>query len=297
MGFLARIGWTGVAVVALAGSACVDIVQAAQYVDRQEKQFDVTGAPDVSLSTFDGSIEVQPWDRQQVSVTIERHARSKDAADRLDVRATQDGNKVTVEIRRPAGGSAGFGWGDRASAKLIVQMPASGTLVASSGDGSIDVRGLDGRCDLKSGDGSITVHGVSGDLKAHTGDGSIDLADASGAIDADSGDGSISVTGRISTVRVRTGDGSVHVDAAPGSSATGDWDIVTGDGSVTLALPAGFSGDLDAHSGDGRIVMHGITVSVTGTISKSTVRGRIGSGGRPVRVRTGDGSITLNGRD
>jgi hypothetical protein len=32
---------------------------------------------------------------------------------------------------------------------------------------------------------------------------------------------------------------------------------------------------------------------VTGTIGKNNLRGRLGDGGRSVRVRTGDGSITL----
>jgi hypothetical protein len=63
---------------------------------------------------------------------------------------------------------------------------------------------------------------------------------------------------------------------------------------VTLELPDGFGGELDAHTGDGRIHMEEITVSnVTGRIAKDTVRGTLGSGGRTVRVRTGDGSITL----
>jgi hypothetical protein len=37
-----------------------------------------------------------------------------------------------------------------------------------------------------------------------------------------------------------------------------------------------------------------VTVSnVTGRISRSSLRGRLGAGGHNLRVRTGDGSITL----
>ncbi len=95
-------------------------------------------------------------------------------------------------------------------------------------------------------------------------------------------------------MHARSGDGGVTIHAASGSAPAGDWDITTGDGSVTLELPDGFGGELDAHTGDGTIHMQDITVSnVTGKIAKNTVRGTLGSGGRAVRVRTGDGTITL----
>ena len=56
---------TGAAAVLVTAGACVDIVGAdlPRYVERQEKQFTVDGKPDVSLSTFDGSIEIRPWDK------------------------------------------------------------------------------------------------------------------------------------------------------------------------------------------------------------------------------------------
>jgi hypothetical protein len=98
----------------------------------------------------------------------------------------------------------------------------------------------------------------------------------------------------MSSVRARSGDGSVTIRAENGSTSSADWDISTGDGSVTLELPDGFSAELDAHTGDGGINMRDITVSrVSGEIRRNSVRGQLGSGGRLVRVRTGDGAITL----
>ena len=60
-----------------------------------------------------------------------------------------------------------------------------------------------------------------------------------------------------------------------------------------VEVPGDFAAELDAHTGDGRIRMQDVTLSnVTGNIGRNTVRGRLGAGGG-VRVRTGDGSITL----
>ena len=94
-------------------------------------------------------------------------------------------------------------------------------------------------------------------------------------------------------MRARSGDGSIAIQARPGSSTDADWDITSGDGAVTLQLPDGFNADLEAHTGDGGIRLDGVSVTSSGTITRNSVRGRLGSGGRSVRVRTGDGSITL----
>lgn len=288
---------TVAAAVLLAGPGCVDIVGAdlGKFVDRQEKRFATTGKPDVDLSTFDGSIEVRSWDRPEVLVVIEKRARDKTDADTIEVHAEQNGDKVTVDARVPKGeGHWNIGWNNSRSARLIVSVPAASNILAKSGDGSIDVEKISGTIDLRSGDGSIRARDLTGDLRAHTGDGSIKLEDVNGALDVDTGDGSIVAAGKFTSVRARSGDGSVTIHAAGGSTATADWTITTGDGSVTLELPDGFGGELDAHTGDGGIRINDISVSnVTGAIGKNSVRGTIGAGGRTVRLRTGDGSITL----
>jgi len=290
---------TGALAVALAGPACVDMVGAdlGKYVERDEKHFSVAGKPDVTLSTFDGSIEIRAWEKPDVQVVVEKRGRDKDDVAAIEVNAVQTGDHVEVTVTEPKNrGAGGFGihFNNFRSAKLIVSLPASSDVAARSGDGSIDIERVTGRMQLRSGDGSIQGRRLGGDVRAHTGDGAIKLDGVNGALDVDTGDGSITVAGKLRSVRARSGDGSVTIRAEPGSAPSGDWDIVTGDGSVTLEVPDGFGAELDAHTGDGSIHMQDITVSnVSGTIGKHTVRGRLGSGGPALRVRTGDGSITL----
>ena len=278
----------------VASPACVvDMVGAPRYTEREEKRFTVSGKPDVSLSTFDGAIEIRPSDRSEVAVTIEKQAYDKDAASRIEVRAEQSGDRIVVDVRLPKGHRM-FGFHESASAKLIVSLPAASNVEAHSGDGSIDIERITGTLDLRSGDGSINGRTLGGAVKAHTGDGSIKLADVSGALDADTGDGTITAAGRFTSVRAHTGDGHVTITAVSGSSASEEWNITTGDGSVVLEVPDGFGAELDAHTGDGAIEVRDVSLSnVTGRISRTTVRGRLGNGGSTVRVRTGDGSITL----
>jgi DUF4097 and DUF4098 domain-containing protein YvlB len=263
----------------LAAPGCVEIVGADlnKYVERDEKHFAVSGKPDVALTTFDGSIEIRPWDKADVQVVVEKRGRDKDDVAAIEVKAEQHGDRIEVTVTEPKRDHGGliFHVNNR-SAKLIVSVPESSDVSAKSGDGSIDIERVAGHVQLRSGDGSIRGRMLGGDVEANTGDGSIRL------------------DGKLSGVRVHTGDGSVTIHADSGSSPGADWDIVTGDGSVTLEVPDGFGAEVDAHTGDGGIHMRDLTLSnVTGNIGKNSLRGRLGDGGRSLRVRTGDGSITL----
>jgi DUF4097 and DUF4098 domain-containing protein YvlB len=281
----------------LATAGCIDLVGAdgGKYVERETKHFTTSGTPDLNLNTFDGGIEIRAWDKPDVEVVIEKRGVTKEAAATIEVRSDQSGNQVTVEATVPK--SSGFErhFNYSRSARLIVSAPARSNLLAKSGDGSITVERITGRLELRSGDGSIRGRDLGGDVKAHTGDGSIRLDGVNGSLDVDTGDGSVAVTGQLTTVRARSGDGSVTVRTSNGSSPAADWEITTGDGAITLELPEPFNAELDAHTGDGGIQMNDVTLSnVGGKIGRNSVRGRLGSGGRLVRLRTGDGSITLH---
>jgi len=284
------------AAVLLAGPACVDIVgsDVAKHVERDERHFTTTGKPDVSLSTFDGAIEIRPWDKHEVQVIVEKRAVSKEAADAIEVRTEQHGNRIVVDVKA-AKRDTGFGLhlNNIRSAKLIVSLPESADVSARSGDGSIDIERVAGRLELRSGDGSIQGRELKGAITAHTGDGSIRLEGVDGTLDVDSGDGSITAAGTFGSLRAKSGDGSITIHARGGSAPAGDWDITTGDGSVTIELPDGFGADVDAHTGDGSVHVNGLPLTTSGSIGKNTLKGRLGAGGPKLRVRTGDGSITL----
>jgi DUF4097 and DUF4098 domain-containing protein YvlB len=284
---------TVVVACALAASGCVEVsgLSAPRYVERDEKRFPVSGRPDLRLSTFDGSVEIRAWDRPEVLVVIEKRAGDKEEAAAIEVRAEQNGDRVVVDVKASHLTNR---WHGSRSANLIVSIPARSDVQASSGDGSLSIARIAGTLDLRSGDGSIHGSGLAGDLRVHTGDGSIDLDDVTGGVDIDTGDGSILVAGQLTRVRARSGDGRIAIRAASGSTTAGDWDINTGDGSITIDVPGTFGGELDARTGDGGIHLRNVALSsVSGELDRHQVRGRLGPGGQTLRVRTGDGSITI----
>lgn len=278
--------------LAAAGAGCVDIVAtgAVGYIERDEKRFPVSGRPEVMLSTFDGAIEVRTWDQPEVLVEVEKHALDKDQIGDIEVRTEQNGNQVSVDVRIKSGSS---GWRIHRSAHLKVSLPASSDLVAKTGDGAIDVERVSGRIDLRSGDGSIRGQELSGEVMARTGDGSIRLDRVDGRLDLDTGDGSIVAAGKFTRLRARSGDGSVRIHVEAGSTALEDWDVVTGDGSVTVDLPDRFDAELDANTGDGHVSVSDRVLSRTTESTKRAIRGRLGEGGHSFHLRSGDGSIRV----
>jgi len=280
-----------------AASGCVVNVDTQAEIVREEKRFTVSGTPDLRLATFDGSIEIQSWDRAEILVEIEKRGPTREAVDSLQITSTQDGARIELEVRRPQRESfSGVGFYRSASAKLIVSVPREANVRARSGDGSIQIERVSGRLELRTGDGSIRASDVSGDLIMNTGDGSIAVNGADGRLDVDTGDGGVTVGGRLTRLRVHTGDGSITYRAESESRMLEDWEITTGDGSVTLYLPEGFGAEIDAHTGDGAIrnELRIGSEEVGGREQRRrTLRGRIGEGGKLLRIRTGDGTIRL----
>ena len=274
-------------------SSCV-VVDSQGHIIRDEKRFSVSGTPDLKLTTFDGAIEIRSGDGKQVIVEIEKRGPTQESVERLQVNATQDGNRIDVEVKKPEGGTVIFGIGRNMSpsAKLIVTMPAEGNVVARSGDGSIRVEHVHGRLELRTGDGSIRASDVAGHLMFNTGDGSVTLDGAEGDLELETGDGGVTVAGKLGTVRAHTGDGSITFRAEPGTVMKDDWSITTGDGGVAIYLPSDFAAQLDAHTGDGTI-RNELPLTPDGEVTRRSVRGRLGAGGKLLKIRTGDGGIRL----
>jgi DUF4097 and DUF4098 domain-containing protein YvlB len=282
-------------VAATLASACV-VVDSQGHIVREEKRFTVSGTPELRLTTFDGAIDIRPGDGRDVVVEIEKRGPTKETVERLQVDAKQDGNRVEVEVKRPAEETVFFGIGHHMSptAKLIVTMPKAGNVVARSGDGAIRIEGVRGRLELRTSDGSIRAREIGGEMLFETHDGSVVLDSIVGDLDLTTGDGSVSVSGKPGALKLKTGDGSITLRAESGTVMKDDWSVSTGDGGVTLYLPSDFSAEIDAHTGDGTIRSElEVNAGGAGENERRTLRGRLGSGGKLLKVRTSDGSIRL----
>ncbi len=257
--------------------------------DEWAHQYALKGRADLHVTTDDGSVQIETGDRREIGARVTTRG-WRIGADEVTVTESQTGDRVDIEVRVPHE-RWGMNWGRR-EINVILQVPKEADLDIRTGDGSVNVQPVSGHVRIFTGDGSITADGLQGDVRLHTGDGSIRATGLEGRLEADTGDGHMDVRGRFDVLDLRTGDGGIEAEVERGSKVSGAWSLRSGDGGITLRLPDDLSADLDAHTGDGHITLD-FPVSVAGSISTSTVRGKLGAGGPPLRVQTGDGSIHL----
>ena len=274
---------------------------------REVKTFKVTGQPEVVLDTFDGSIELHSWDRNEIEVEVEKRAMEQSLLDEIKIDAQQEGDKIVVRVTGPRAERHGVTIGMHISptARLRVAVPKNANINAVSGDGSIKAEAIEGTIVLRTSDGSITGTRLSGDIQVRSGDGSIRIDNTTGKLDLETEDGSVGVDARPSVLRLRTGDGSVRVTLEPETVMTDNWEITTTDGSVVVTLPGLFNAELDAETSDGAVRTNHPLLdgdrddrrdgegSDDRRERRRTLRSKIGEGGKILKIRSGDGSIRI----
>jgi len=272
---------------------------------QEVKTFKVTGQPELVLDTFDGSIEVHSWDKNEIEVEIEKRAMEQSLLDEIKIDAQQQGDKITVKVTGPSRGDhrgVTIGVNISPTARMRVAVPRNVNLHAISGDGSIRAEAIEGRIVLNTADGSVVASRIGGDVQIRSGDGSIRVDHGTGKLDLETEDGSIGLEATPAVLRARTGDGSIRASIEPDSKMADNWELTTSDGSITLTLPGVFDAELDAETSDGAVrADRSMFADERGEGSgdderrerRRTLRTKLGDGGKTFRIRTGDGTIRI----
>ncbi len=238
------------------------------------KSFNVGAKPALRVDTNDASIEVTRGSGSNIAARVTTNGYPI-GSDGVRVSEHQDVDKVEINVHIP--NQSGFhmslhnSWNDR-RVRIEIQVPAETGL------------------DLHSSDGHISVDGATGDTRIDTSDGAIEVHNFSGSLRARTSDGHITADGVFHEVYLHSGDGHINLTAQPGSKMDRGWLVHTGDGRIEAKLPSDFSAELYAHTGDGHITMD-FPVTVSGSIDRGRMRGKLNGGGELLEISTGDGSI------
>jgi len=257
-----------------------------------DRSYNVSGKPALQLNVDDASVRVRSCGGCR-SVNVHVDYRGGDSS-RWSIAEMQAGNGIQITMKHKSEARFLGGWNSR-SPEITVETPAETDLTLRSGDGSLSLAGLHGNVDAHTGDGSIAAEDLAGALRLTTGDGSIELRRAQGTLYATTGDGSMNLEGRLSQFETRSGDGSVRLRLLPGSLLSSSSSLSTGDGSIALSVPGDLRANVEATTGDGSIHSSLSGIPNPSRENRNHVRGSLNGGGPLLRLRSGDGSISIGG--
>lgn len=240
-------------VISLA-ALCLFAVAPTARADQWSKSWTVSPGAELRLVADRGNVHVSQAPGNSLHATITTEYWHISESE-VEISASQDGNAVEIHVRVP---EEHFRFFHRQSARVEIQLevPAGSKLGLRTGFGKVRVSQFDGR------------------------------------VDAETGFGDVDADGRFESLSLRTGFGAIHAEANPGSRLTGSWRLSSGFGHVTLRLPQDLNADIEARSGFGRVSTD-FPITITETTSRSSLRGRIGSGGPLLNIDTGFGSIHI----
>ncbi len=241
---------------------------AEKFTRTETKIFDISPTGSVEVQNVNGSIKVESWDKDQVSVEVTKTVRAGDSEEadeyfadlRVEMKSGNDFLQIKTRYPHEFGGGF-FDWlfhgGSRyGGVEYVLKVPSTVRLEVGSTNGSIRVRE------------------VVGKVKAHSTNGRITLEEVGGVVEGSTTNGGI--TARISDkVELR------------------ELRLGTTNGGITVYCPEGINADIYAHTTNGGIHTD-FPITVQGGFSRNSLEGRINKGGNEVHLHTTNGGISIN---
>jgi hypothetical protein len=255
-----------------------------------ERTFSVNGPVALDLNTDSGGITVVPGPPGTVRVRgILKVNRSRffvgDAERRLrDLEAnppiTQSGNSIRVAMRDPH-------MLRDISMRLEVQAPPDSRLRARADSGGIDVRGIKGPVDCATDSGGIHANEIDGEVRARADSGGIHIRRVNGPVYAQADSGGIDALEVAGAVEAMVDSGGIRISQTKAAAIKAHAD--SGGADIALASTGGY--ELQAHTDSGSITAPELTIS--GSVSRHHVGGKLRGGGPLIDVRTDSGRISI----
>ena len=238
-----------------------------------------------------GRTRITGSDRDDIEVTAQKTARaeSDEAAEallreiQLIFRETERGVDLEVEVPRR--------WNRRGSANLCIQIPLGMDVWVAAANGRVDVEGIRGVVRATSTNGSANVVDVVGDVEVATTNAKVSCSCTCGKLVARSSNGKIEIEQHRGSIDASTSNGLIRA-SMEGVGRDGV-QLATSNGRIVLDLPDEVDADVDIRVDNG-VIRNSRELTDENGASGGHVRGRLGGGGPPIKLRTSNGSISLH---
>jgi DUF4097 and DUF4098 domain-containing protein YvlB len=257
--------------------------QAATLKDRFQQTYPLQAGGTVTLDNVNGGVTIEAWDRNEVQVVADKEVKAKTddvarkAMQQVQIQVNKGSGRLDIVTKLPKRDNGLFEWmaGNNVNinVKYQVKVPRNAVLDIETVNGGVRLAGTHGKADVETTNGALAIDGVHGNLRLGTTNGSISVARSAGAVEAETTNGSI----------------EVELTEVPDGS---DLDFETTNGSVTVRLPRDIRVSLDAATSNGR-VSSDFDVDGADSKSKRRLSGDINGGGGKLRVRSTNGSVSI----
>jgi len=233
--------------------------------------------------TFNGSISVEGWERDEVSLVAEITERREG-----DVRFSAESRDGSVGILAEQAGRSKYaislGMSSGVSYTLKVPTKVTATLVSSNG--RIEIRKIDGEVEADTSNSSVTAEDIGGSARLRTSNSRITASAIKGGLIARTSNAKLEVKDIAGDADLRTSNGGIDAKNIKGKA-----DAVTSNGSI---VAENIGGDLTGSTSNGRLDINKVLGAVDLATSNASVKAAdLNGGGRGIMLTTSNGSIDV----
>jgi len=244
----------------------------------------------LKLHNANGRTRIVGGDRSDIEVRARKTARaeSAEAAKRLleaiRIVANEVGDALELDVEVPRK------WNRRGHANLEISVPRSLSLQVSAANGKIAIEGVRGAVRAHSSNGSVSIADVVGDIEIGTSNAMVCCSCTRGRLHARSSNGKIEVDQHCGSIDASTSNGLIR--AALEEVGKGGVQLATSNGRIVLELPEEVDADVDIRVDNG-VIRNDRPLCQCFREKDGQIRGRLGSGGSLIKLRTSNGAISL----
>jgi hypothetical protein len=244
----------------------------------------------INIFNANGKTRVVGEDRDDIEIRIHKSVRADcpDLAEKL-LDSIQLGNSnsatgLDIEVQIPRKCSR------HAVAHIELLVPRETTVSLSSTNGKICLEGLARSIRARSSNGSISISEIEGDIDVTTANAKVTCSATHGHLRARSSNGKIELESHSGSVEAMTSNGIIRASLeALGEDGVS---LTTSNGRIVLDLPDKPDANVDIRVENGHIRNSHEVANQTRDMD-GRIRGQIGRGGAPIRLRTSNGTVSL----
>jgi len=181
-------------------------------------------------------------------------------------------------------------WNRRGRVDLELRIPRELKVQVTAANGKICVQGLRDSVRARSSNGAVRIEDVIGDVEIHTSNAKVSCSCTCGHLAARSSNGRIELEDHRGSVDAATSNGTIHCEIEDvGKSGV---ILSTSNGRIVLDLPEEVDGDVDIRVDNG-MIRNSRELDPLSRERSGRVKGTLGRGGTPIRLRASNGTISL----